>query len=110
MVTVVAKNLPPSARWISYDGWDYNGMKERLESFMSIINKSSLMQHTQLIIGQPVSISEAFSAGQFCAASNSGQLTAALSLHECGSLGIPIVLIAPMSILNCIQLGAKLRQ
>jgi len=32
---------------------------------MSIINKSSLVEHTQLIIDQPVSISQAFSAGQF---------------------------------------------
>jgi hypothetical protein len=65
MGIVVPKNVPPSTGWTSYDGWDYNGMKERLERFMSIINKSSLVEHTQLIIGQPVSISEAFSAGQF---------------------------------------------
>jgi hypothetical protein len=65
MGIVVPKNVPPSAGWTSYDGWDYNGMKERLERCMSIINKSSLVEHTQLIIGQPVSISEAFSAGQF---------------------------------------------
>jgi hypothetical protein len=61
----VPKNVPPSAGWTSYDGWDYNGMKERLERFISITNKSSLVEHTQLILGQPVSISEAFSAGQF---------------------------------------------
>jgi len=48
----------------SYDDWDYNGMKERLERFISIINKSSLIEHTQFIAGQSVSISEAFSAGQ----------------------------------------------
>ncbi|KAK0127973.1 hypothetical protein ONS96_007467 [Cadophora gregata f. sp. sojae] len=65
MGTVKPRNVPPSAGWTSYDDWDYNGMKERLERFMSIINKSSLVEHTQLIIGQPVSISEAFSAGQF---------------------------------------------
>jgi hypothetical protein len=65
MATVVPENVLPSAGWTSYDGWDYNGMKERLERFMSIINKSSLVEHTQLIIGQTVSISEAFSAGQF---------------------------------------------
>jgi hypothetical protein len=52
MGIVVPKNTPPSAGWTSYDGWDYNGMKERLERFMSIINKSSLVEHTQLIIGQ----------------------------------------------------------
>jgi hypothetical protein len=37
MATVVPKNVPPSAGWISYDGWDYNGTKEHLERFMSII-------------------------------------------------------------------------
>lgn len=58
-MATVPKNVPPRA------SWDYNGMTERLERFMSIINKSSLVEHTQLIIGQPVSISEAFSAGQF---------------------------------------------
>lgn len=65
MATVVPKNVLPSAGWTSYDGWDYNGMKERLERFMTLIDRSSLMEHTQLIIDQPVSISEAFSAGQF---------------------------------------------
>lgn len=52
MASAVTKNVPPSAGWTSYDGWDYNGMKESLERFMSIINKSSLVEHTQLIIGQ----------------------------------------------------------
>jgi hypothetical protein len=65
MATVTPKSIPPSSRWRSYDGWDYNGMKERLEGFMSIINKPSLMEHAKLILGQSVSISEAFSAGQF---------------------------------------------
>ncbi|KAJ8065174.1 hypothetical protein OCU04_005886 [Sclerotinia nivalis] len=66
MATVVPEApSPPSARWASYDGWNYNGMKERLERFMSVINKSSLVEHTELIIAQPVSMSEAFSAGQF---------------------------------------------
>ena len=40
-------------------------MKERLERFMSIINKPALVEHAQIIMGQPASISEAFSAGQF---------------------------------------------
>ncbi|RDL40602.1 Uncharacterized protein BP5553_00581 [Venustampulla echinocandica] len=56
---------PPSAGWTSYDGWDYNGMKERLESFMRIVNKLLLVEHAQLITSQSVSISEPFSAGQF---------------------------------------------
>jgi hypothetical protein len=36
MTIVVPKNVPPSAGWTSYDGWDYNGMKERLERFITI--------------------------------------------------------------------------
>ncbi|KFY94495.1 hypothetical protein V500_03236 [Pseudogymnoascus sp. VKM F-4518 (FW-2643)] len=61
----VRKKAFPSAGWKSYDGWDFNGMKERLESFIGVINKHALLQHAQSIIGQPVIISEAFSAGQF---------------------------------------------
>lgn len=64
MDTRVRKKVLPSTGWKSYDGWDYNGMKERLESFMGVINKHALLQHAQSIIGQPVIISEAFSAGQ----------------------------------------------
>ncbi|OBT42934.1 hypothetical protein VE00_07302 [Pseudogymnoascus sp. WSF 3629] len=55
----------PSAGWKSYDGWDYNGMKDRLESFMDAINKPALLQHAQSILGQRLTMSEAFSAGQF---------------------------------------------
>lgn len=55
----------PSSRWTSYDGWDYNGMKERLETFMARINKSALVTHAEELTGNNVSISEPFSAGQF---------------------------------------------
>ncbi|KFZ14755.1 hypothetical protein V501_03062 [Pseudogymnoascus sp. VKM F-4519 (FW-2642)] len=54
-----------STGWKSYDGWDYNGMKERLESFMGSINKPALLQHAQSVLDQPLTMSEAFSAGQF---------------------------------------------
>lgn len=39
-------------------------MKGRLETFMSTLNKSTLVRHAELILGQEVSISEPFSAGQ----------------------------------------------
>lgn len=55
----------PSSRWTSYDGWDYNGMKERLETFMARINKSPLVGHAEELTGKSVSMSEPFSAGQF---------------------------------------------
>lgn len=66
MATSTAK-VRPSARWTSYDGWDYNGMKERLDAFMSTLNKSALVQHAEHVIGQKFSISEPFSAGQYWA-------------------------------------------
>ena len=40
-------------------------MKERLETFMSTLNKSILVQHAEHVIGQKFSISEPFSAGQY---------------------------------------------
>ncbi|KFX90719.1 hypothetical protein V490_06300 [Pseudogymnoascus sp. VKM F-3557] len=40
-------------------------MKERLESFMATIDKPALLKHSQALIGHPVIISEAFSAGQY---------------------------------------------
>lgn len=66
MATSTAR-VPPSARWTSFDSWDYNGMKERLESFMSTLNKSTLVQHAEQVMGQKFSISEPFSAGQYWA-------------------------------------------
>lgn len=59
--------VPPSARWTSYDSWNYNGMKERLEMFMSTLNKSTLVQHAEHVMGQKYSISEPFSAGEYWA-------------------------------------------
>lgn len=56
---------PPSARWTSFDGWDYKGMKERLQSPLAQLNKSVLVRHAELIKGQKVAMSEPFSAGQY---------------------------------------------
>ncbi|KAL6891163.1 hypothetical protein HDV57DRAFT_513613 [Trichoderma longibrachiatum] len=55
----------PSERWTSYDDWDYGGMKQRLETFMSSINKAAITEHASTVLDSPVSMSEAFSAGQY---------------------------------------------
>lgn len=53
----------PSARWTSFEDWNYNGMKERLEIALARINKDVLLSHAELITGQKLSMSENFSAG-----------------------------------------------
>ncbi|KAJ4306164.1 hypothetical protein N0V88_000960 [Collariella sp. IMI 366227] len=55
----------PSSQWTSFDGWDYNGMKERLETLLSKLKKPILIRHAELITGQKVTMSEPFSAGQY---------------------------------------------
>jgi hypothetical protein len=59
-----AKKLP-STRWTSFEGWDYNGMKERLETSLAKIDKNIILNHAQLVKRQKLSFSENFSAGQF---------------------------------------------
>ncbi|KAK5998899.1 hypothetical protein PT974_01283 [Cladobotryum mycophilum] len=56
---------PPSRRWSSFQGWEYNGLRERLESILSRLDKNALVQHAELIKGQECVMSEPFSAGQF---------------------------------------------
>ncbi|KAF2277725.1 uncharacterized protein EI97DRAFT_499987 [Westerdykella ornata] len=56
---------PPSARWKSYEGWDYNGMKQRLEQFMESIDKQALCNHVEEVTQKKAHMSEPFSAGQF---------------------------------------------
>ena len=55
---------PPSARWTSFDGWDYNGMKERLEVALATLNKPALLYHAELATNQKLTMSAPFSAGQ----------------------------------------------
>jgi hypothetical protein len=55
----------PSRRWTSFDGWDYNGMKERLQTALVNIDKPALLRHAERIKGQKVIMSEPFSAGQY---------------------------------------------
>lgn len=57
--------LPPSARWTSFDGWDYNGMKERLDELLTKLNKSALIRHAERIKGRAFTMSKPFSAGQY---------------------------------------------
>ncbi|PVI04277.1 hypothetical protein DM02DRAFT_586500 [Periconia macrospinosa] len=60
-----ARKPPPSARWASFEGWDYNGMKQRLELFMDTIHKPALLDHVERISGKKANMSEPFSAGQY---------------------------------------------
>ncbi|KAH9890298.1 hypothetical protein F4778DRAFT_380042 [Xylariomycetidae sp. FL2044] len=55
----------PSKRWTSLDGWDYNGMKERLLAALDKIDKSVLVRHAERLKGQKVTMSEPLSAGQY---------------------------------------------
>lgn len=56
--------MRPSTRWTSFEGWDYNGMKERLETALAGLNKDVLLSHAELIKSQKLSMSDNFSAGQ----------------------------------------------
>ncbi|KAF1962555.1 hypothetical protein CC80DRAFT_531399 [Byssothecium circinans] len=60
-----AAKTPPSARWKSFEDWDYNGMKQRLEHFMTTIHKAALLEHIERISGKTTKMSEPFSAGQY---------------------------------------------
>ncbi|KAF2110374.1 hypothetical protein BDV96DRAFT_583911 [Lophiotrema nucula] len=60
-----ASKTPPSAHWKSFEGWDYNGMKQRLEQFMATIHKAALLEHVERVSGKTAKMSESFSAGQY---------------------------------------------
>ena len=49
----ISMNLP-SRQWTSFDGWDYNGMKERLQATLDKIHKPALLRHAERIKGQKV--------------------------------------------------------
>lgn len=55
----------PSKRWSSYDPWNYGGMKERLKGIVAKLDTSILVHHAQQILGQVVTLSAPFSAGQY---------------------------------------------
>ena len=57
--------LPPSSKWQSLEPWDFDGMKERLESHVQSLDTCILKQHVQEVIGEPVTLSTPFSAGQY---------------------------------------------
>ncbi|MBE3048929.1 hypothetical protein IMZ48_41810 [Candidatus Bathyarchaeota archaeon] len=65
MTTAKSPNALPSARWSSFDTWDYNGMKERLERQIAKLDTSVLVRHAQQVLGQNVTMSDPFSAGQY---------------------------------------------
>ncbi|CRK32678.1 hypothetical protein BN1723_016301 [Verticillium longisporum] len=54
----------PSARWTSFQNWDYNGMKERLLKSLATLDKDVLLRHAERIKGQRLTMSDPFSAGQ----------------------------------------------
>jgi hypothetical protein len=58
------KKRLPSERWTSYDDWNYGGMKQRLQTFMSSINKAAITEHASAVLDAPTSMSKPFSAGQ----------------------------------------------
>lgn len=55
----------PSARWTSFDDWNFKGLKERLETALAGLKKDVLLSHAELIKGQKLSMSENFSAGHY---------------------------------------------
>jgi hypothetical protein len=57
MAAIKASEELPSRRWTSFDDWDYNGMKERLQT--------ALGQIDERIKGQKLTLSQPFSAGQY---------------------------------------------
>ncbi|PNY24501.1 Uncharacterized protein TCAP_05563 [Tolypocladium capitatum] len=65
MVTLQKARVLPSSRWSSFDGWNYNGMKERLQAALEQIDKSVLLDHAERIIQQKLTMSKPFSAGQY---------------------------------------------
>ncbi|KAL9087049.1 MAG: hypothetical protein Q9165_006877 [Trypethelium subeluteriae] len=57
----------PSTRWTSYEGWNYNGMRKRLEVFMESINRKAFLEHAEKLFEKQFTVSEPFSAGQYWA-------------------------------------------
>jgi hypothetical protein len=55
----------PSTRWSSSDGWNYKGMKERLDGFLAKLDTSVLVRHAEQVLQQTVTLSDPFSAGQY---------------------------------------------
>ncbi|KAJ8126132.1 hypothetical protein O1611_g7507 [Lasiodiplodia mahajangana] len=65
MAEIKVSEEPPSRRWTSFDSWDYNGMKERLETALGRIDKLALVRHAERIKGKKLTMSQPFSAGQY---------------------------------------------
>ncbi|KAI9695936.1 MAG: hypothetical protein M1820_008348 [Bogoriella megaspora] len=54
----------PSSRWTSYDDWDWDGMKKRLQDFMGTIDKKAFITCANKMFQKNFAISEPFSAGE----------------------------------------------
>lgn len=65
MATEEKPKILPSTRWSSFRRWNYSGMRERLKGHIEKLDTSILARHAQQILGQKVTISDPFSAGQY---------------------------------------------
>ncbi|KAK0656773.1 hypothetical protein B0T16DRAFT_425256 [Cercophora newfieldiana] len=52
MTALGTSRVPPSAQWTSFAGWDYNGMKERLQGLLANIDKSKVTMSQPFLAGQ----------------------------------------------------------
>ncbi|CAK7267749.1 hypothetical protein SEPCBS119000_002710 [Sporothrix epigloea] len=62
---IASKDTLPSSRWTCLDPWDFDGLKERLEKQIERVNLPVLKSHAEQILGEPVTLSTPFSAGQY---------------------------------------------
>jgi hypothetical protein len=60
-----SKQSNPSSRWTSYEGWNWGGMKERLEGFLLEINRDAFVEHVLAITRKASIVCKPFSAGQY---------------------------------------------
>jgi hypothetical protein len=61
----MALKAPPSTKWSSFNGWEYNGMKERLKEAIKSLDRSALTHHAGMITTKRFTMSKPFSAGQY---------------------------------------------
>ncbi|KAJ2989404.1 hypothetical protein NUW58_g3484 [Xylaria curta] len=82
MAAIKAFEELPSRRWTSFGGWNYNGMKERLQAALGQIDKRALVRHAERIKGQKLTMSQPFSPASIGSAWRWLLKTGALLLPE----------------------------
>lgn len=55
----------PSARWTSFENWNWGDWGPRLKAFLAAINKPAIVSHASTLIGKTLTLSTPFSAGQY---------------------------------------------